>query len=901
MQLLSNVMNDLPKNTKILSETKIFLQSVGKAPDDLQGKGLIYCIENIEEYSSSFISISLLRKLGCRLPIQVWHTKALIITPKMESLLATIDASTINASEHFFTFDESNTKNTLILLAAIKCPFKEVMLIDNTDICTRDPAYLFYEPAYLNSSAIFWAEEELLQVSNPMRKFIDLDNIKTNTIVSKHFLINKVESWEALNLTHWFSTHYSPVFSTGDFSKNLLIAFLHTNTAYSTPCPPYERKDSVCYYSDPEGEYIFQYLGAHWHPHKDKPHTLNFIHRDLCFDLHAELRRISHIIFEDKKASHETSYKVQFSDEQMELNSNNANILSSFALAKIPQQISSFQGKGIVCYIQNTADISATWICIKALRNLGCTLPIQLFDLQKIQLDPETSNLFSPLNIIYTHIYSEADRPLDDTFTLENFLPFMTLRSSFEKVLVIDTGLLPTQNPEYLFDNQYFLENGAIFWPKDKLTTNDQAWSIFGVDKSNHPVASQSVFLINKTLCWEALNLSTWYSKHFTFFEEYVNNSVDLLRFALYKTNKSFTFSAAPCIVNNAIETYSDIDNNLIFQSVSHFKWNIYSPPPLDINGFCNKSLLSHFVDLQSKWLGPRLDFHFNTSRFLNDDNSNALIDNLTNKFYSMRYENGEDHSIQFYPNGLIHSSSRPNLVSWSLKKELNSYSLIFSSASKKTLTTMILDKNNEWIPKHQSSDDSPSFLKPGTPFSELSTLEIIEKISPESKAKNTLSPLIKKTILSGLNNPLIVEIGTQRDPRLSSRQKGWSTTYFAWLAHYLGGRFISVDKDINAITQSKRITSTFKNITHIHSNMEQFLHKFSDAIDILYIDTSSKYNTTTISTDLLGYLNSQPKYICLNQWQQIINSSLPIVNNYKSLFHSSDSIILERTKEQPT
>lgn len=90
--------------------------------------------------------------------------------------------------------------------------------------------------------------------------------------------------------------------------------------------------------------------------------------------------------------------------------------------------------------------------------------------------------------------------------------------------------------------------------------------------------------------------------------------------------------------------------------------------------------------------------------------------------------------------------------------------------------------------------------------------------------------------ILLQTGGQLIVETGTQR---MKDDPGGSSTTIFGAFCKRYGKRLITVDNNAKNLEVSKECTMEFKDhITYVLSDSVEFLQRFSEPIDLLYLDS---------------------------------------------------------------
>lgn len=123
--------------------------------------------------------------------------------------------------------------------------------------------------------------------------------------------------------------------------------------------------------------------------------------------------------------------------------------------------------RGLV-FTAGNGHVSYLLTSIPAIRNFGCTLPIEVMYLGDKDLSPTSRTALEALPGVITR---DLHKMINDTgWTLRGWAgkPFAVLFSSFREVIFIDADSLFLQNPAILFDDFAYRETGALFF-KDRL------------------------------------------------------------------------------------------------------------------------------------------------------------------------------------------------------------------------------------------------------------------------------------------------------------------------------------------------------------------------------------------------------------------------------------------------
>ncbi len=182
-----------------------------------------------------------------------------------------------------------------------------------------------------------------------------------------------------------------------------------------------------------------------------------------------------------------------------------------------------FRGRGIVIAGGGEKFFASLYITVRALRHVGCTLPIQVWYLGRNgEMPSDRQDVLSPWNV--QCIDADEVRRTHPARILNGWelKVFATLHCPFEEILFLDADCYPIRNPDVLFEDQAYREAGAIFWPDSEEIDDRLKWKAFAVAG---PVRRGSVesgqYLLDKRTCWKALNLAWFYNDHSDFYYDY--------------------------------------------------------------------------------------------------------------------------------------------------------------------------------------------------------------------------------------------------------------------------------------------------------------------------------------------------------------------------------------------
>jgi hypothetical protein len=182
-----------------------------------------------------------------------------------------------------------------------------------------------------------------------------------------------------------------------------------------------------------------------------------------------------------------------------------------------------FQGRGVVIAGGGDRFFPALYITVRALRHVGCRLPIQVWYLGRDgEMPPPRKALLAPFAV--ECIDADEVRRQHPARRLGGWelKVFATLHSPFEELLFLDADCYPCGNPEFLFERKEYRARGAIFWPDTETIDSRLRWPAFGVPDPRRLGSIESgQFVLDKRLIWEPLNLAWFYNDHSDYYYRY--------------------------------------------------------------------------------------------------------------------------------------------------------------------------------------------------------------------------------------------------------------------------------------------------------------------------------------------------------------------------------------------
>lgn len=159
---------------------------------------------------SAYATIRMLRVQGCELPVELWYRpdEMSIDNPIIHKLL-----SDYNVRMRAI-FDRRAMGFHVKPYAVYYSNFDNILLLDADNLPAKDPTYLFEEPEFLRTGAIFWPDywqpqNSLFQLTNTslLWQLTGVEYVDMFEQESGQVLINRIKSKPALDKLMYYSTH----------------------------------------------------------------------------------------------------------------------------------------------------------------------------------------------------------------------------------------------------------------------------------------------------------------------------------------------------------------------------------------------------------------------------------------------------------------------------------------------------------------------------------------------------------------------------------------------------------------------------------------------------------------------------------------------------------------------
>ncbi|MCC6493500.1 MAG: hypothetical protein IT424_10810 [Pirellulales bacterium] len=262
-----------------------------------QERGIVIAGGGLKYFPSVWVNVNLIRRFECELPIQLWYMGDNECDPYMKRLLAPLGVECVDARK----LEREHPCRILCgwelkPYAALHSPFAEVLFLDADNGVVRDPTYLFDEPEYLRTGAVFWPDYACWTLKPDVWQIFGMDHMaeraeQERAFESGQYLIDKRRCANELRMSLWYAEHSDFVFKHVYGDKECFhLAWRKLSTEYAMPSagPGWDVHTIVQY--DHRGDIVFQHRCQDKWKFAGNRFNDSLRNEQVCFDLVADLK-----------------------------------------------------------------------------------------------------------------------------------------------------------------------------------------------------------------------------------------------------------------------------------------------------------------------------------------------------------------------------------------------------------------------------------------------------------------------------------------------------------------------------------------------------------------------------------------------------------------------------------
>ncbi len=271
-----------------------FIKNTPEYPDHFAGRGIVICAGGTRYLACAWVCTNMLRKWGCKLPIEIWHLGKREASNKIRHLFKKRGVNFVDALEMRKAHPARTLEGwPLKAYAIINCRFKNVLLLDADNVPIRNPEYLFKCQEFKKTGAVFWPDFGRLASTRSIWKICGVRYRDEPEFESGQILVDKERCWKALSLALWYNEHADFYYQHIHGDKDTFhMAFRKLDQPYAMPKTPVWALHKVMCQHDFKGRRIFQHRNlCKWNLYGSNPQTVGFLFEPECLRFLSQLRK----------------------------------------------------------------------------------------------------------------------------------------------------------------------------------------------------------------------------------------------------------------------------------------------------------------------------------------------------------------------------------------------------------------------------------------------------------------------------------------------------------------------------------------------------------------------------------------------------------------------------------
>lgn len=274
-----------------------FLRAIPPYPGGHAGRGIVICAGGMRYQTCAWVCIQMLRRMGCALPVQVWHLGKREMDAATKELLRPLGVECVDANQVRKRFPARILHGwELKAYAILHSDFREVLLLDADNVPVVDPEFLFDTPQYRTHGAIFWPDYVYLksEKAKTIWRSCGVRRPPEREFETGQIVVDKPRCWPALCLTMWLNENsdFYYRYVHGD-KETFHLAFTKSKKSYAfVDKPIHTLRDTMCQH-DFDGRRIFQHRNLDkWDLPLRNRRIKGFWHEESCREYILQLQQL---------------------------------------------------------------------------------------------------------------------------------------------------------------------------------------------------------------------------------------------------------------------------------------------------------------------------------------------------------------------------------------------------------------------------------------------------------------------------------------------------------------------------------------------------------------------------------------------------------------------------------
>ena len=234
--------------------------------------------------------------------------------------------------------------------------------------------------------------------------------------------------------------------------------------------------------------------------------------------------------------------------------------------AKLVPQANDMRGRGIVICAGNNY-LPAAWVNIKMLRYFHCDLPVEIWHLGPQEIPDRVRPGFEALGAVFVD-----GREIQKTFPHQRLngwelKAYALLHTKFAEVMLLDADNIPLKNVTRLFDEMFYKQHGALFWPdRGQWPPHAKIWELTGVPYRSECEFETGQMVVDRARCWPAVVMTNWINEESVYWYTKIHGDKDTFRLGWRGTGTQYNAIPHPSTAPWPFFYQKDITGDVLFQ-----------------------------------------------------------------------------------------------------------------------------------------------------------------------------------------------------------------------------------------------------------------------------------------------------------------------------------------------
>lgn len=257
---------------------------------------------------------------------------------------------------------------------------------------------------------------------------------------------------------------------------------------------------------------------------------------------------------------------------------NDSNAVQWFAAAAsaalaVPRPTDS-AGRGIVICAGNNY-LPAAWVNINMLRYFNCNLPVEIWHLGPAEIPDRVRPGFARLGAAFVDGLEVRKTFPHQRLNGWELKAYALLHTKFAEVMLLDADNIPLKNVTSLFDDMFYKQHGALFWPdRGQWPPSAAIWALTGVPYRAECEFETGQFVVDRLRCWPAVVMTNWINEESVYWYTKIHGDKDTFRLGWRGTGTQYNAIPFPSTAPWPFFYQKDTTGDVLFQHGCKWRGN---------------------------------------------------------------------------------------------------------------------------------------------------------------------------------------------------------------------------------------------------------------------------------------------------------------------------------------